>query len=98
MTICYLLLSIIRIKLFGSDADLLALPITNNSVEGRHRGFSQLIGANHPTVWEFNDALKTELNMHEMTIEQYIARQLGNPSQRLGLAYTKNQDHRPRLY
>lgn len=65
------------------DAVLQDLPKTNNSVEGWHRGFSELIGANHPTIWKFIDALKTEQNMNEMKIEQYIAGQLPNPSRRV---------------
>ena len=59
------------------------LPRTNNSVEGWHRGFSELIGANHPTIWKFIDTLKTEQNMNEMKIEQYIAGQRPNPSRRI---------------
>jgi hypothetical protein len=65
------------------DAVLQDLPRTNNSVEGWHRGFSELIGANHPTIWKFIDALKTEQNLNEMKIEQYIAGQLPNPSRRI---------------
>src|SRR6218665_971288 len=59
------------------------LPRTNNSVEGWHRGFSELIGANHPTIWKFIDALKTEQNLNEMKIEQYISGQLPNPPRRI---------------
>lgn len=32
------------------DASLHNIPRTNNSVEGWHRGFSQLLGAHHPTI------------------------------------------------
>jgi hypothetical protein len=65
------------------DAALQDLPKTNNSVEGWHRGFSELIGANHPTIWKFIDALKTEQNVNEMKIEQYISGQQPNPSRRV---------------
>jgi hypothetical protein len=65
------------------DAVLQDLPKTNNSVEGWHRGFSELIGANHPTIWKFIDALKTEQNVNEMKIEQYISGQQPNPSRRV---------------
>ena len=58
------------------------LPRTNNAVEGWHRGFSELIGANHPTIWKFIDALKMEQNMNEAKIEQYIAGQQPNAVRR----------------
>lgn len=51
------------------------LPRTNNSVEGWHRGFSQLLGSCHPTIWKFIDDLKKEQNLNEIKIEQYIAGQ-----------------------
>jgi hypothetical protein len=51
------------------------LPKTNNSVEGRHRGFSQLLGAHHPSIWKFIDGLKKEQSLNELKIEQYIAGQ-----------------------
>ena len=49
------------------------LPRTNNSVEGWHRGFSQLLGAYHPTIWKFIDGLKKEQSMNEMKLEQFLA-------------------------
>jgi hypothetical protein len=51
------------------------LPRTNNSVEGWHRGFNQLLGSSHPTIWKFIDDLKKEQSLNEMKIEQYIAGQ-----------------------
>src|SRR5688572_8269078 len=52
------------------DAVLQDLPRTKNSVEGHwHRVVSELIGANHPTIWKFIDALKAEQNMNELKIE-----------------------------
>jgi len=45
--------------------------------------FSERIGANHPTIWKFIDALKTEQNLNEMKIEQYISVQLPNPPRRI---------------
>ena len=55
------------------DATLNDLPKTNNAVEGWHRGFSQILGAYHPTIWKFIDGLKKEQNSNEMKIEQYIS-------------------------
>jgi len=34
------------------------LPKTNNAVEGWHRGFSELLGSNHPSIWKFISAFK----------------------------------------
>lgn len=51
------------------------LPKTNNGVEGWHRGFSELVGAPHPTIFKFITCLKKEQSMNEMKIEQYIAGQ-----------------------
>uniref|UniRef100_A0A915JLT0 Uncharacterized protein n=1 Tax=Romanomermis culicivorax TaxID=13658 RepID=A0A915JLT0_ROMCU len=33
------------------DAVQTGLPKTNNSCEGWHREFSEMIGASHPTIW-----------------------------------------------
>ena len=54
------------------DASLDDLPRTNNSVEGWHRGFSQLLSANHPTIWKFIDGIKKEQSLNEMKLEQYV--------------------------
>ena len=54
---------------------LLNVRRTNNSVEGWHRGFNQLIASSHPTIWEFIDHLKKEQSLNEMKIEEYIAGQ-----------------------
>ena len=56
------------------------LPRTNNSVEGWHRGFSQLLGAYHPTIWKFIDGLKKEQSMNEMKLEQFLAGRQPPPS------------------
>ncbi len=36
------------------------LPRTNNSVEGWHRGFNELVGSSHLSIWKFIDDLKKE--------------------------------------
>jgi len=46
---------------------------TNNSVEGWHRKFSTLVGADHPSIWKFIDTLKAEQSMNEKEFNQYIA-------------------------
>jgi hypothetical protein len=51
------------------------LPRTNNSVEGWHRGFNELVGLSHPSIWRFIDDLKKEQSLNELKIEQYIAGQ-----------------------
>lgn len=55
------------------DASIDDLPKTNNSVEGWHRGFSQLLGAHHPSIWKFINGIKKEQSLNEMRLEQYIA-------------------------
>src|SRR6218665_1918712 len=55
------------------DAVHADLPKTNNAVEGWHRGFSELLGSNHPSILKFISALQKEQSMNEMTMEQYIA-------------------------
>lgn len=57
------------------EATLEDLPKTNNSVEGWHRGFSQLLGASHPSIWKFIDGLKKEQSLNEFKVEQYISGQ-----------------------
>jgi len=57
------------------DASLDDLPKTNNSVEGWHRGFSQLLGSHHPTVWKFISGLQKEQSLNELRLEQYVAGQ-----------------------
>ena len=55
------------------DAVLQDLPRTNNAVEGWHRGFSELLGANHPSIWKFIEGLQKEQSVKDLRIEQYIA-------------------------
>lgn len=57
------------------DAAANAQPKTNNAVEGWHRGFSELVGAAHPTIFKFISCLRQEQSLNEMKIEQYIAGQ-----------------------
>ena len=45
------------------------MPKTNNAVEGWHRGFHQLLGAYHPTIWKFIDGLKKEQSLNELKLE-----------------------------
>ena len=37
---------------------LLTLPVTNNAVEGWHRGFQSLLVSPHPTLWKLIESLK----------------------------------------
>jgi len=65
------------------DASLDDLPKTNNAVEGWHRGFSQLLGAHHPTIWKFIDGIKKEQSLNEMRLEQYVSGQQPPPGKRV---------------
>lgn len=65
------------------DAVLHDLPKTNNAIEGWHRGFSELLGASHPSIWKLIEGLQKEQSMNEMTIEQYIAGQQPAPGRRI---------------
>lgn len=49
------------------------LPKTNNSCEGWHRAFNEMIGSYHPTIWKFVAALKNEQAMNEGKIEQVLS-------------------------
>lgn len=65
---------IFQIALWNVNTSVLEdLPKTNNAVEGWHRGFSQLIGAYHPSIWKFIEGLKKEQSLNELKIEQFVA-------------------------
>ena len=49
------------------------LPKTNNYIEGWHRGFSELVHENHPSIWKFLNLLLTEQGKNEIIIEQLRA-------------------------
>jgi hypothetical protein len=53
--------------------DIPFIPKTNNAIEGWHRGFSQLLGAHHPSIWNFIKGLQKEQSMTELKLEQYGA-------------------------
>jgi len=55
------------------NAALQDLPKTNNAVEGWHRGFSEILGSYHPSIWKFIEALKKEQSLNELKLEQYVA-------------------------
>jgi len=55
------------------DSVLQDVPKTNNNIEGWHRRFSSLLGAQHPTIWKFIDVLKKEESLTEFQINQYAA-------------------------
>jgi len=55
------------------DAVVDGIPKTNNNIEGWHRRFSSLIGASHPTIWKFIDALKKEESLVKFKLNQYEA-------------------------
>ena len=48
---------------------------THNAVEGWHRGFTEILGSYHPTIWEFIEGLKKEQSLNELKLEQYVAGQ-----------------------
>lgn len=48
---------------------------TNNSVEGWHRGFLELVGVHHPPIFKFIGFLKREQSLNEAKIEQHLADQ-----------------------
>jgi len=56
---------------YQATADGLAR--TNNAVEGWHRRFSALLGADHPTIWRFINAIKEEQSVTEMKLNQLVA-------------------------
>ena len=58
------------------------LPKTNNSCEGWHRSFSELIGGNHPTIWKFITVLQKEQCLNEAKIEQSLAGQPIQPQKK----------------
>ena len=58
------------------------LPKTNDSVEGWHHGFSQLLGAYHPTIWKFINGLKKEQSLNEIKIEQFLSGQPAQPAKK----------------
>ena len=39
-------------------------------------GFCQLLGAYHPSIWKFIEALKKEQSLNELKLEQFLAGQL----------------------
>ena len=71
-----LIVPIYPIALWNVHAQVVEdLPCTNNSVEGWHRGFSQLLSANHSTIWKFIDGLKKEQSLNDLRLEQFTAGQ-----------------------
>jgi hypothetical protein len=57
--------------------------VADKNVEGWHRGFSQLLGAHHPSIWKFIKGIKKEESMNEMKLEQYVAGQQPPPGKRV---------------
>jgi cellulase/cellobiase CelA1 len=47
------------------------LPKTNNSAEGFHHGFINLIGASHPTIFRLINGLKDQQSLTELKIQQF---------------------------
>ncbi|XP_022161694.1 uncharacterized protein LOC111027604 [Myzus persicae] len=71
---------LLRTKFYMDNEDLMSdlasfddLPKTNNAVEGWHRGFSSLLGANHPSIWKFIEGLQNQQSLNQFQINQYIA-------------------------
>lgn len=50
-----------------------ALPKTNNSVEGWHRGFQSSLSCSHPTFWKFIEQLKKEESLQHFSIVQLMS-------------------------
>lgn len=65
------------------------LPRTNNSVEGWHNGFNDLVVAN-PVIWPFLDAIKNEHSKNVLTLNQIIS----GTHQSIKLKKYKNLDDR----
>lgn len=66
---------------------------SNNIVEGWHRGFHSLLGADHLTIWKLTDALKSDHSLNELRTAQYSAgydRQPGRKSYQDREAHLKN--------
>lgn len=45
---------------------------SNNSVEGWHHAFNQILGASHPTIWKLVEDLKKQQVLNSFNIEQLI--------------------------
>ena len=45
-------------------------PRTTNALEGFHNGFHHLVGCDHPTIWKFLKALKKQLVLSHLKLEQ----------------------------
>ncbi|ODM77881.1 hypothetical protein Ocin01_20181, partial [Orchesella cincta] len=52
---------------------------TNNIVEGWHRGFQSQLGAAHPTIWKFIEAIKKQQSLNELQMEQQLAGESPQP-------------------
>ncbi|CAG9768205.1 unnamed protein product [Ceutorhynchus assimilis] len=48
------------------------IPRMNNSVEGWYNSFSSVLGAAHPIIWKFINALKKEESLNHLKVEQLI--------------------------
>jgi len=60
----------------------LGLGKTNNACEGWHRGFHQLVGSDHPSIWKFIEYLQKDQILNQMKVEQLLAGQPLPPSKR----------------
>ena len=60
----------------------LGLAKTNNSCKGWHRGFHQLVGAEHPSIWNFIKSLQRDQSINQVKSEQYVAGQPLPPGRR----------------
>lgn len=49
------------------------IPKTNNSVEGWHNGFSSILNAVHPNIWNFIKALQKEEKLNRLKMIQYCS-------------------------
>lgn len=59
------------------------IPRTNNSVEGWHSGFANLVGCSHPNIWKFIKCLKKEQCLSEVRVEQHLSGAQPTPSKKV---------------
>ena len=56
---------------------------TNNSLEGWHRSFLSQLGATHPTIWKFIEALLDQQSMSELEILQRSPAATSQPQRKI---------------
>ena len=77
-----------------NEAAVEAMPKTNNSVEGWHRGFESTVETYHPNVFRFIEALLREQVLTETKYEEKVA---GEPPKKKKKIYRDNAARLQRL-